>query len=422
MGSRENFALRWNDFHGNISSSFKQLRESPEFQDVTLFCDKDNSVKAHKVILSACSPYFHSALTAASSFQSHPVLLLPRSVDPVHLTRLVDFMYYGEVSVQEEQLDKFLKLAEMLQVRGLVPDEEAPPEPPSYPQPSHTQTSVRGQSPAPRKRRLSGDPMGGPTQQRQPRPHKVAGGEPEEAPPPPSSSQMVGLVCPQCRTICRGVPALESHMATCSARRGGKPVGQVAPEQRPAWAQEEVNTPTPPQPQKTNRRQPVKTRPAPPAPQVQAMSGRPFPPPSDMRTSQNMPWPSKSNMDSTEGTNMTAKAGRPDLASSIGRKFGGAVSISKVTVNPPKKVRREVLEEPQIKEEPLEEGEEEEYLHESSAGQSGFQQQYPQEDYFEGEDEEYSAEADYPGYDDYGEDGEKDGAPPMFKSTRMMDD
>lgn len=397
MGSRENFALRWNDFHGNISSSFKQLRESPEFLDVTLFCDKDNSVKAHKVILSACSPYFHSALSAGSSFQSHPVLLVPRGVDPTHLTRLVDFMYYGEVSVQEDQLDKFLKLAEMFQVRGLVPDEEEeeaplPPEPASYPPPSHTQTS--GQSPAPRKRRPSGEPMGGPTQQRQPRPHKAAGGEPEEAPLPPASSQMVGLVCPQCRTICRGVPALESHMATCSARRGGRPVGQVAPEQRPAWAQEEGTTPPPSHPPKTNKRQFVKARPGPPAPQ--AMSGRPGPPPSDLRTSQNMPWPSKSNMDSSEGTNMTAKADRPDLASSIGRKFGGAVSISKVTVNPPKKARKEVLEEPQIKEEPVEE--EEEYQHEPSAGQSGFRQ-YPQEDYFEGEDEEYSAEAGDEPYD-----------------------
>ena len=50
MGSQENFELRWNDFHANITSSFKQLRSSPDFQDVTLMCGIDTEIRAHKVI------------------------------------------------------------------------------------------------------------------------------------------------------------------------------------------------------------------------------------------------------------------------------------------------------------------------------------------------------------------------------------
>ena len=49
MGSEENFALRWNDFHANITSSFKHLRSSPDFQDVTLMCGIDTEIRAHKV-------------------------------------------------------------------------------------------------------------------------------------------------------------------------------------------------------------------------------------------------------------------------------------------------------------------------------------------------------------------------------------
>ena len=49
MGSQENFALRWNDFHANITSSFKHLRSSPDFQDVTLMCGIDTEIRAHKV-------------------------------------------------------------------------------------------------------------------------------------------------------------------------------------------------------------------------------------------------------------------------------------------------------------------------------------------------------------------------------------
>ena len=56
MGN-EKFCLRWNDFENNISVAFRELREDKDFFDVTLACD-DEQIQAHKVILSACSPFF----------------------------------------------------------------------------------------------------------------------------------------------------------------------------------------------------------------------------------------------------------------------------------------------------------------------------------------------------------------------------
>ena len=57
MGSSEKFCLRWNDFATNVSGTFRELREEEDFFDITLACE-DDQIKAHKVILSACSPFF----------------------------------------------------------------------------------------------------------------------------------------------------------------------------------------------------------------------------------------------------------------------------------------------------------------------------------------------------------------------------
>ena len=61
MDDQQQFCLRWNDFQTNMVASFKHLRDEKSFTDVTIACD-GQSCKAHKMILSACSPYFKSLL------------------------------------------------------------------------------------------------------------------------------------------------------------------------------------------------------------------------------------------------------------------------------------------------------------------------------------------------------------------------
>ena len=61
MGTTENFCLRWNDFESNLSSAFRELRDDADFFDVTLATDEDE-VKAHKVVLSACSPHLKQVI------------------------------------------------------------------------------------------------------------------------------------------------------------------------------------------------------------------------------------------------------------------------------------------------------------------------------------------------------------------------
>ena len=61
MSSSEKLFLQWNDFEASISESFRELREEKDFFDLSLVCD-DSQTQAHKVMLSACSPFFRAKL------------------------------------------------------------------------------------------------------------------------------------------------------------------------------------------------------------------------------------------------------------------------------------------------------------------------------------------------------------------------
>jgi len=116
MSSSEKFCLRWNDFESNISVAFRELREEKDFFDVTLACD-DSQIQAHKVILSACSPFFRNVLRRNP--HQHPLLYL-KGVKYSELMSVLNFMYMGEVNVAQEELNSFLSVAEDLRVKGLT--------------------------------------------------------------------------------------------------------------------------------------------------------------------------------------------------------------------------------------------------------------------------------------------------------------
>merc|ERR1711892_1379651 len=116
MSEREKFCLRWNDFETNLSSAFRDLRDDKDFFDVTLACD-DDQIQAHKVILSACSPFFRNILRRNP--HQHPLLYL-RNVKFTDLQSVLSFMYHGEVNVAQDELNSFLAVAEELKIKGLT--------------------------------------------------------------------------------------------------------------------------------------------------------------------------------------------------------------------------------------------------------------------------------------------------------------
>ena len=167
--STEKFCLRWNDFEKNISGAFEEIRSDKDFFDVTLACD-DSQIQAHKVILSACSPFFRNVLR--KNPHQHPLLYL-KGVKYKELLAVLNFMYMGEVYVAQEELNSFLAVAEDLRVKGLTQnnsDSSSDSKPKAEPK-----QSARSRDPP--ERESSGPPPK--------RPRPVAA----PAPPPPSARQ-----------------------------------------------------------------------------------------------------------------------------------------------------------------------------------------------------------------------------------------
>ncbi|XP_026477805.1 uncharacterized protein LOC113383763 isoform X2 [Ctenocephalides felis] len=116
MGS-EHYCLRWNNHQSNLLGVFSQLLHDESLVDVTLACSEGASIRAHKVVLSACSSYFQALFLDHPS--RHPIVIL-KDVHFAELRTLVEFMYKGEVNVQYCQLSALLKTAESLKVKGLA--------------------------------------------------------------------------------------------------------------------------------------------------------------------------------------------------------------------------------------------------------------------------------------------------------------
>ena len=116
----QQFCLRWNNYKSNLIQVFAQLLDKESFVDVTLTCET-KSIQAHRMVLSACSPYFQTVLKESDC--SHPVIILP-GVQGYELRAIVDFIYKGEINISQEHLPDLLRLAEELKIRGLTEVDE----------------------------------------------------------------------------------------------------------------------------------------------------------------------------------------------------------------------------------------------------------------------------------------------------------
>ncbi|CAG9824214.1 unnamed protein product [Phaedon cochleariae] len=127
MATTEQFSLRWNNFHSNLTSGFHELLEAAEMVDVTLAVD-GHFLQAHKIVLSICSPYFKQMFKANPC--KHPIVIL-KDVGHENMKDILEFMYMGEVSVLRDNLTQFLRTAELLQVKGLTGDDSSEESPSS---------------------------------------------------------------------------------------------------------------------------------------------------------------------------------------------------------------------------------------------------------------------------------------------------
>lgn len=120
----KSFHLRWNNHLTNLRSLLEALYTDQNLVDVTLSCS-DGTLRAHKLMLSACSPYFETIFTSHEG--EHPVVIL-KGISRKEMKCLIDYMYVGSLEVSEEELPSLLAVANELQIKGLIQKPNASPE------------------------------------------------------------------------------------------------------------------------------------------------------------------------------------------------------------------------------------------------------------------------------------------------------
>ena len=112
----ENFNICWEEFEKNASSTYRNLLLFQDFTDVTLACEGDKQVKAHKVILSSCSDFFKDILV--QNPHQHPLIYL-NGILFKDLQAIMNFIYLGQTEVGQDDIESFMKAAKDLNIKGL---------------------------------------------------------------------------------------------------------------------------------------------------------------------------------------------------------------------------------------------------------------------------------------------------------------
>nr|XP_040574567.1 protein abrupt-like [Lepeophtheirus salmonis] len=116
MEYHENLCIKWNEYESNLKEGLSELLHNEELFDVTLISGS-RVIKAHKVILSACSPVFRSIIQSVS-FHPHPVIYL-KDINFDYLELILSFLYYGEMRVASDVINDLLCVADVFQIKGL---------------------------------------------------------------------------------------------------------------------------------------------------------------------------------------------------------------------------------------------------------------------------------------------------------------
>ncbi|XP_075151943.1 uncharacterized protein LOC142225972 isoform X1 [Haematobia irritans] len=112
----DEFKLCWKNFQDNIASGFQSLYDRGDLVDVTLACD-GKLLQAHKIVLAICSPYFQEIFITNPC--KHPIIIL-KDVSYTIMCELLEFMYQGVVNVKHTELQAFMKIGQLLQIKGLA--------------------------------------------------------------------------------------------------------------------------------------------------------------------------------------------------------------------------------------------------------------------------------------------------------------
>merc|ERR1719347_1650493 len=121
----EKYTLNWDTFSEHLKLMSKDLFQDGRYTDVTLVSDDQTQFKAHKIVLSACSPVFKKIIDSNPS--QNPLIYL-RGIQSYEMESILQFMYLGEGKFYHERMREFIKVAQDLEVKEISKGVEMPSE------------------------------------------------------------------------------------------------------------------------------------------------------------------------------------------------------------------------------------------------------------------------------------------------------
>ena len=113
---QEDFNITWHTFTDHLREMLHDMRTLNELTDVTLVSEDKKHFKAHKVVLSACSPVFKSIIS--ENVLTSPLIYL-RGIQSDEIETILQFIYLGEATLYQDRMKEFLKVAQSLEIKEI---------------------------------------------------------------------------------------------------------------------------------------------------------------------------------------------------------------------------------------------------------------------------------------------------------------
>ena len=109
----QQYNLSWHTYSEHQREIMQKMLICDDFKDVTLISDDKKPIKAHRNILSACSPVFKNIFQM--EINNHPVIYL-RGIKHSEIESILQFIYLGETKLYKDSLNELLLVAKNLEI------------------------------------------------------------------------------------------------------------------------------------------------------------------------------------------------------------------------------------------------------------------------------------------------------------------
>merc|ERR1712133_34542 len=119
---QEKYNQNWHTYSDHLREMLHDMMKSDELTDVTLVCDDKIQLKAHKIVLSACSSVFKNIL---SSLPQNSSVIYFKGIQHQEMESILEFMYLGVATLHQERMNEFLNVAKNLEIKEINTDEKS---------------------------------------------------------------------------------------------------------------------------------------------------------------------------------------------------------------------------------------------------------------------------------------------------------